>query len=266
MASRGRRYDTGEKLNLKKVFAVVLVFLLIIGAIMGLIKLLNNDAKSMTGKLENIYYYTIYDNGKWGVINSYGDMVIKPEYDEMIVIPQNAQDLFICTYDADYSNGTYKTKVINAKGKEVVKDYDKIEAITNYDDEKGIWYENNVFRVMKNGKYGLINYAGKKLLECEYDSINTINGIENSLIIEKNGAFGLCDDSGNIIIEPNYKEIKKIGNDYKNGYIVVNNDGKNGIIGFDKEVILEVRYDGIKEICGENSYAVKENRKIYYHK
>lgn len=81
------------------------------------------------------------------------------------------------------------------------------------------------------------------------------------MIIEKNGAYGLCDDAGNIIIEPNYKDILKIGDDYKNGYIVVDTNDKYGVIGFDKEVILQAKYNEIKGICGENIYAIKENGK-----
>lgn len=202
-------------------------------------------------------------NGKWGVINSYGEIVIKSTYDEMIVIPDETQDIFICTYDVDYANGIYKTKAINSKGKEIIKDYDKIEAIANYNENHEIWYEKNVFRVEKDGKFGLVNYSGKKLLDCNYDSINPVNGLENSLIIEKDGKFGLCDDLGNIIADTNYKKIEKIGNDYKNGYIVVNEEDKYGIIGFDKQVILDTKYEEIKGISGEDIYVIKEERKIY---
>ncbi|MCI8397622.1 MAG: WG repeat-containing protein [Clostridia bacterium] len=261
MSRRGKRYDEGPKLNMKKVIAVILAFVLIIAVIFGIKKMLDGNAESISGKIENVCYYTIYDEGKWGIINSYGDIVIKPTYDEMIVIPNPAQDMFICTYDVDYSSGSYKTKVINAKSKEIIKDYDKIEVIANYDKDQKVWYEENVFRVQKDGKYGLVNYSGKKLLDCEYNSITPISGIENSLVIEKDSKFGLCDDAGNIIIEPNYKKIEKIGNDYKNGYIVINEENKYGIIGFDKSKILDTKYEEIKGISGENIYAVKENGK-----
>ena len=56
----------------------------------------------------------------------------------MIVIPNEMQDIFICTYDVNYDNNSYKTKVLNAKGKEIIKDYDKIEAIANYDKDQVI--------------------------------------------------------------------------------------------------------------------------------
>ena len=113
MARRGRRYDDEPKLNLKKVFAVIFILVLIIACIFGIKNLLSKDTKSLAGKIENVCYYTIYDNGKWGVINSYGEIIIKPEYEEMIVVPDETQDIFICTYEVDYGNGTYKTKVLN---------------------------------------------------------------------------------------------------------------------------------------------------------
>ena len=259
MARRATRYDDGAKLNVKKVIAVIVIFLLILALIFGIRALLKNGSNSLTGKLENVYYYTIYDNGRWGVINSYGENVIDPIYDEMIVIPDNTKDIFICTYDVDYSNGNYKTKVINKKEKEIIKDYDKVEAILNYDKNEKISYEKTAFVVQKEGKYGLVNYSGKELLAPTYDSIKALYGVENSLLIEKEGKFGICSSEGTIIIDPIYKMIEKIGDDNKNGYIVVNEENKCGIIGFDKEIILDTQYDEIKGVCGDNIYAVKEN-------
>ncbi len=261
MARRGRRYDGEAKLNIKKVIAVIIVFLLIIAFIIGMKNLLSNGSNRLAKKIENVNYYTIYSGNKWGVVNSYGDIVVNPEYDEMIVIPDSAKDIFVCTYDVNYSTGEYKTKVINSKNKEIITGFDKIDPIINYDQDNNVCYEKDVFLVQKDGKYGLINYSGKEILACEYSSIKPIYGIENSLVYEKDGKFGLCDNLGNIIIEPNYKDIQRIGYDYKNGYIVVNDQEKSGVIGFDKEKILEEKYDEIKPISGENIYAVKENDK-----
>ncbi len=261
MARRGRRYDDGAKLNLKKVFAVAIIILIIIAGIIGIKNMLSSNSSSLAGKIENVYYYTIYKDGKWGVVNSYGENIIEPTYDEMIVIPNNAQDIFVCTYDVDYANKTYKTKVVNKKGKEVIKGFEKIEAIPNIDDDGSMWYEENIFIAQKDGKYGLINYSGKEILGCEYDSIKPLQGAKNSYIIEKNKKYGICDDAGNVVIEPKYKEIKKIGTDYKNGYIVINEEGKSGIISFDKSTVLAENYEEIKPIVGDNAYVIKAQDK-----
>lgn len=91
--------------------------------------------------------------------------------------------------------GSYKTKVINSKEKELIQGYEKVEAISNIDKNQNIWYESNVLKVQKNGKYGLVDFSGKELITPEYDEITPIQGIENSLIIEKDGKYGLSDSS-----------------------------------------------------------------------
>ena len=69
--NKGRRYDADRELNIKKVIAVIIAFAVIIMFIVGIIKLLgtkpNNDEK-----IVSIDYYSVYTNGKWGVINSKG--------------------------------------------------------------------------------------------------------------------------------------------------------------------------------------------------
>lgn len=60
-------------------------------------------------------YYSALENDKWGIINSSGETVITPSYDEMIVVPDKEKAVFIVTYDVDYATGAYKTKAVNAK-------------------------------------------------------------------------------------------------------------------------------------------------------
>lgn len=259
MARRGRRYDTDSKLNVKKIIAVIVFILVIIMFIFGIRYLLKSNSNSSSGMIETVSYYTIYDNGKWGVINSSGEIIIEATYDEMIVIPDSTKAVFICTYDVSYDDGTYKTKAINAKGKEIIQGYDNVEAISNYDKSNNIWYEENVLRVEKDGKYGLCDFSGNEILACEYDKIESLNGIENSLIIEKDGKYGLSDDLGNIIIEPNYIKIEGIDYDYKNGYIVVNEENQYGIIGYEKSTILECKYEEVTGVYTSSYFVVKEN-------
>lgn len=256
-----KRYETGSKLNVKKIIAVIVFILVIVMFIIGIKNLLTNHSENASGRVETVTYYTAYDNGKWGVINSYGDLVVKATYDDMIVIPDNTKAVFICAYDVNYAEGTYKTKAINAKGKDIIQGYETVEALTNYDKNKKSYYENNVLKVKKDGKYGLCDLSGKETLSCEYDSIEPIQGIQNSLLIVKNEKYGLCENTGNIIIEPKYKRIEKIENNNKNGYIVVNEEDKYGIIGVDKAVVLECKYEEVKPIASNELFAIKNSNK-----
>lgn len=252
--NRGRRYSGEQKLNLKKVFAVIIVIIVVVMFFIGIKKLL---AQSKGKKISNESYFAVFENDKYGVINSKGEIVIEPSYGELIVIPNQNKDVFICTYDIDYSNGNYKTKALNAKNDEIYKNYDGIEALENYDKNNNIVYNTSVLKTKKNNKYGLITIDGKELLSCDYDEILALKGNENSIIIKKDGKCGLVDNNGKKVIDTKYKEIKKLQNDYKNGYIIVDENGKYGTVDCANNVILATNYLEIKPIYENGMYAVK---------
>ncbi len=256
MAGRAKRYNDENKLNYKKIFAVIVLFIVIIMFVVGIKKLVTNGISS-NGKIAVTSYFSVYSDGKWGVINSNGEVVIEPQYDEMPIIPNSSQTIFICTYDVDYNEGTYKTKVVNEKNNTIISGYDNIQFIDNVDSNGEIYYADNALIVEKDGKFGLIDLKGNELLNIDYDEISVLNGVDNSLIIKKDDKVGLCDYDGNIIINVEYKEILAIGNDYKNGYIVIDNSGLYGIIAFNKTVIFENIYLDIKPIYSSDKYVVK---------
>lgn len=255
---KGKRYSGEKKLNMKKVFTVVIAIIVVIMFIIIIKKLLTNDNSS--GKIQKTSYYTVYSDNKWGVIDSSGKKIIEPSYAEMVLIPNNKEPVFICTYDVDYENSTYKTKVLNQKNEEILQEYELVEALDNYDNNKNIWYE-DALKVKKNNKYGLVNFGGKEILECEYDNIYTLKGIKNSIIVEQDGKKGLVSNEGTQIISTEYKEIKPLGNEYKTGYIVTNQDGKYGIINYTKEFVLECQYDNIKNNPNIQNFIVKQDGK-----
>lgn len=252
---RGRRYDTEAKLNYQKVFAVIIA----IAVVIMFIFIMKNVLKEREKLVGDNKYFALYAENKWGVINQNGEEVIRPSYQEMIVIPNKEKDVFLCTYDVNEQTGEYKTKALNSKNEEILTEYEQIEALENIDENNNVWYEENVLRIKKNGKYGLIDFNGKELVPAEYDEINTLTGIENSIIIKKGGLIGLVNDNGSTIVDPKYTEIKNIGKTYKNGYITVDAQGKYGVISATKKQILENRYDEIAQTYLENYYLVKEN-------
>ena len=132
----------------------------------------------------------------------------------MILIPDSSKDVFVCTYDADYETNTYKSKIINKKGEQLFTNYDKVEVIYNNDKSNNIWYEKNIFKVQKDGKYGLINLDGKEILACNYDDITSLKGIASVAITIKDGKEGLVDNVGNITaIAPGFCSIYAIASD-----------------------------------------------------
>ena len=257
--SKGRRYDGEAKLNYKKVFAVIIAIVVIIIAIVAVNKLLTK-AKN-TKPLDKISYFAVYSDNKWGILGSNGETIVNPMYQEMPIIVDENKDVFLCTYDVNEEDGNYKTKAINSKNEEILTQYDKVEALENYDKSENLWYEKDILKVEKDGKWGLIDLDGKELAEPIYDSIKTIKGIENSIIVEKDGKQGLINDKGSKIVDLEYKEIQSFGDDYKNGYITINQDNKYGITSFSGEKILENKYEKIENIYGDKYFVIKENGK-----
>ena len=255
--ARGKRYETEGKLNYQKVFAVIIAIAVIIMFIF-IIKNVLKERKKITKDYE---YFALYAQNKWGVINQDGDEVIQPSYQEMIIIPDKTKDVFLCIYNINEETGTYQTKAINSKNEEILTGYDQIEILDNMDKNNNVWYEENVLKVEKNGKYGLIDLLGKELLPVEYDEITVLDGIENSILIKKDDKIGLVNDAGSIIIECNYKEIKNIGNTYKDGYITIDEQGKYGVVSATKKQILENKYEEIEQKALREYYLIKEDGK-----
>lgn len=256
--SRGRRYEE-PKLNMKKVFAVIIAIIVIIMCVVMIKGILDRDKEK--GNIASKNYFAAYQNNKWGVIDSEGNIVIDPSYAEMIIVPNSKEDVFLCTYDVDYDAGTYKTKALNSKNEEIFTDYSQIEAISNTDENNNLWYETNILRVEKDGKYGLIDLSGKTLLECEYDEITALGGSKGILKISKDGNYGVVGEDGKILIPPQYANIENLDTESKVGFVVQNEEGKYGIVDYSNATILEPKYDEITKVYGSDNYVVKQAEK-----
>ena len=160
--------------------------------VIGIKTLLSTDEKDKS--IASNRYYPCLTGEKWGVINGKGEFVIEPTFDEMITVPDSKNDIFICMQEVNYETGSYRVKVLNSKKKEILTDYDIVEAIENTDESYNMWYEEGVLRVKKPEGYGLVSLLGKELLKPEYKSITALPGTKNSFILEKEDKVGLCDN------------------------------------------------------------------------
>ena len=159
--SKGRRYEDKPKLNMKKVFAVALAAIVIIMSIIMLSRILTKDNEKT--KITSKEYVIVFHDNKWGVIDTQAKEVIPPSYEEMITIPNSKKDVFLCIYDVNYETGEYKTKALNSKNEEIFTQYNQIEAISNQDQSNNILYEENILKVQKDGKFGLISIDRKRI-------------------------------------------------------------------------------------------------------
>lgn len=261
--SKGKRYDGSQKLNVKKLIATILVFIVIIMLIVLLVKYIKDSpsSKKETRTVTNSYI-SMFSNGKWGVINSSGETVINPVYDEMITIPDPTKEVFIYEQNVDLNAGTYTSKAMDNKQNDLFTSYDEVEAIQNTSSDGTVYFETNTLKVKKNGLYGLINFKGKELLPCEYTDITPLANVKNSYVTTKNNLKGVVDESGNVIIDNLYSDIQALTDKYEDGYIVKNDSSKYGLINYSKKQVLDCKYDEIEHVTGSNIYVVKENRTL----
>lgn len=253
--SRGRRYDTEPKLNIKKVFAVIIAILVVIMFIFIIKGIVTKD--DVTGKVTSKSYFTAFKDNKWGVIDNSGNNIIDPSYKEMIVIPDSKMGVFICTYDINYETGEYKTKALNEKNEPIFMQYEQVEAISNKDKNDNLWYESNVLKIKKDGKYGMIDLLGNEILPIQYEEIQAILGTKNLFKVKKDEKYGVTNNEGKIIIDAQYSDIDVLGED-KVGFIIKNDEGKYGLIDYSRSQILETKYDSIQNVYGNDLYVVTE--------
>ena len=176
----------------------------------------------------------------------------------MIVVPNSKKDVFLCTYDVNYDDGTYKTKALNSKNEEIFTGNEQIEAVSSIDENGNLTYNQNVLKIQKEGKYGLINLEGKEILPAGYDEITELPGVENTILISKDGNYGIVNEEGKIIIEPQYAEITNFGEEANAGFIVKNSEGKYGLIDITNNKVLETKYDKISKTHNGDYYVVTE--------
>ena len=137
-----------------------------------------------------------------------------------------------------------------------------VQAIENTNGQD-VWYEENILKYRENGKYGLIDFEGKDVVEATYDNIYALEGVEKCLILEKDGKKGLINSKiGEIVIPVEYADVLGISESGEDGFIVKNQEGKYGVIGLDKSTILETKYDEIKRVTKNNYFAVVEAEKL----
>ena len=179
----------------------------------------------------------------------------------MIVVPNSKEDVFLCTFDVNYDDGTYSTKALNSKNEEIFTNYEQIEAISNMDENQNLSYDGKVLRVENGGKYGLINMEGNEVLPCEYDAITALQGVENALLVSKDGNYGIVDDEGKTLLPTTYAEIQGLGNKTTDGFIVKNTDGKYGVVDISNGQVLAMNYDGILKLHQGDYYVVLEGGK-----
>lgn len=251
----------------RNIIIAIIIIAIIIVATIGVIVYKNiNDKSYELEKVQKYSYFKLYKNQKYGVIDEKGNIVIDAVYDELN-IPNPSKPVFVCYSDYNETTGEYKTKVLNEKKEQILTSYEQVLPLMNEESTSNIPFEKTVLKYRENGKYGIIDFNGKRITKPIYEEIESLEYREGSLKVRQNGKYGVINIKGKQIVKPQYDQIESDSyyteeNDYMEaGFIVqikTNEGYRYGYINKQGKEILETNYNEINRITD-----IKDNEKVY---
>ena len=219
-------------------------------------------------KLKNISSNIMYEKniltyeqeGKMGLINLDGKVLVKPIYETIEGLPYKEGELLVKL------EGKYG--VINNKGIYLVNpDYDQI-TVDNYTTEEN-GYKNSgyiVSNTTENGyRYGYIDIKGNIILQPEYNEVSRIIDIKDDnniyLIIAQNGQYGLFKNNEQII----NNEYQSIAYNSENNRLVLERTKKFGVATIEGKIIIPIEFTQI-DSTGMYIYATDTEGKVEVYK
>jgi len=193
--------------------------------------LMRTNYEDVRVSFENTGFYEVRKDGKWGVINNKGKLVIPCEYEDARYSKFNGVD-----YCEVKKNG--KWGEIDMAGRQLVPcEYDYIESRWHTDG-------GNYREVKKDGKQGVIDKEGRMVVPCKYDEIILWQFTDgNYCEVRKGDGWGVCDKNGREVIPcDKYEYISPI----KKHYVVVS---KGTVLEYDEN-------DKIEEIVKNGKWGI----------
>lgn len=233
--------------------------------------------------------FKIKQNGKYGIIDYNGKIVIKPKYDSIVAI-RNSSDFIATSKDSDGENvQTY----INYNDFSVESSYRKYntlryEYLWNATDNSAVFVQNDNGEIYKDdlkaalpesvrgvkdvdgeyvgdGTYGLyIN--GKNIMGMIYSGAGCFsNGMA---AFKSNGVWGYIDSNGKTVLPFGYDAVKgysAFGGEYTpyesyDGYVTVTKDGKFGVFTNEGKAVTDMSYEGATPVVGGRAYILKDGK------
>lgn len=242
---------------IRNIIIAIIVIALVVG--ISIYFIYNNGKKYEIEKVNTYNYFVLKENNLSGVIDRSGNKIIEANYDN-VIIPNPEKALYIC-YEGE------STKVLNERKEEILTEYEKVEPIALQNISSDLMYEKSVLKYEKDGKYGLINFEGKKITKPIYDTIEGLPYKEGELLVKKDEKYGVINIKGNKLVNIEYDKIAVDGyytpdSNYKYaGYIISNTTDEGyryGYINYDGKLLLEPEYNQLSRVIGiednENAY------------
>jgi hypothetical protein len=173
-------------------------------------------------------------NGKYGVIDVKGKMLIPCIYEEMSVVNIDGQEYYIVSKNNRFG-------VINDQH-EVVVPFE-YEGITRS-------YNSNILLVVsKNGKSGVMNFISRKMvIPMQFDRIELLGSSSNMIKVKKGADYTLYNTSGEQVLSNWYQRLD-INDDQT---ALVEQKGKKGLINLAEKKVVPFEYDALERVYGSS--------------
>ena len=210
---------------------------------------------------EETKYLKAKKEGKWGIINYFGEWIVDPAFEDIgcDIYNENIFVFFNISSDNyeledDIRKGLYSIEeqkiIFEPQFLDIDFLYDGIIAVTIFDEKLG----RNIVKI--------INYDGKEIIDsqyswiCKHDDLYLVN-IDNE---DDNDYYGLVDRNWNVLVPCKYKTFH---GDFllEQKLIICEENGKLGLRNFDDRVILKHEYTSI-EYVNDNIIIVETGGKL----
>ncbi len=218
-------------------------------------------------------------DGKWGFIDTTGDFVIQPRFedrgenrlswDRLISTSGLRTDCFnSLIWFYNFENGQAWVcenglcGIVDTTGNYILIPQYEMD-INNYNDSL-TWFK-------QNGKFGILNRTGKVRVSAVHDSIGPFKLFSNQWIwVKFGGKWALMDYHGKMIIKPLYSDVMPYpthtwifkGTCFGQGNIIIGHEGRWGLIDSSGTVIIDPFIDSVE--FGGKYRPLKQNGKWGY--
>lgn len=215
-------------------------------------------------KNTNSTYTFCEDKGKYGLIDTSGEIILKAKYKSItqrgnyyvIKDQDNNYGLmdsafnniipFVYKYIYDFRNGLFIVKDNNHKYGVVDKD---LNTIIPFEYDQIDFENNNCFRTQKNYNYGIVDTNNQTLIPNEYSSLSILKK-QHCYIALKNYKYGIIGFDNKPVLPFKYDKLTPV---YDASYFLVSNNNLHGIIDSKGDTILPSKYKEIHTPYGSST-------------
>lgn len=179
----------------------------------------------------------IKKDNKWGLANKKGEIILKPEFDDLTFVSKN----LIKANKGDLYG------IINEKG----------ESIINIEYESINLFQNDYLVLIKNKLYGLADIKGNIIYPPTLNYIYNVQ--ENKAIVNDHDIYGILDISGQLKSKLNLKSEFDMIYPFHEGVARVKKGNKYGFIDELGKVIVDPVYDSASDFNDGLAYVMKND-------